>query len=387
MLAALLALSGAYLIYEGVAILLRLVAGPRTRTADTHDIAPRGRALAPVLGLLALLVIGITAFTASGGTSTAAPATGACNGHRELCGRRLDEVSLPATHNSMSAPLPGWFSSEQERPIPGQLEDGIRGLLIDTHYADKLENGRYRTVLGGPSDPAEDGLSDEQVAAAMRTRGRLGFKGKGERGIYLCHGFCELGATPLSQVLGQLRTFLVTHPDEVVVLVNQDEITPEDFVAPVRDAGLEPLAYRGPLKGELPTLREMIDAGQRLVLLAEQDAGAAPWYRPVYAGAVQETPFRFTKVAQLTDPRRRAASCAKNRGGTAAPLFLLNHWVSTDPVPLPSQATEVNARGPLLARARACERLRGRLPNLVAVNFYKRGDLFDVVDELNGVGG
>jgi hypothetical protein len=34
---------------------------------------------------------------------------------------------------------------------------------------------------------------------------------------------------------------------------------------------------------------------------------------------------------------------------------------------------------------RACERLRGHIPNLVAVNFYRRGDTFGVVDELNGV--
>ena len=52
---------------------------------------------------------------------------------------------LAATHNSMSAPGPGWISSEQDRPIAGQLEDGIRGLLIDTHYGDRFANGRVRT--------------------------------------------------------------------------------------------------------------------------------------------------------------------------------------------------------------------------------------------------
>jgi hypothetical protein len=45
----------------------------------------------------------------------------------------------------------------------------------------------------------------------------------------------------------------------------------------------------------------------------------------------------------------------------------------------------VNAYEPLLARARACERLRGRPVNLVAVDFYRRGDLLRVVDALNGV--
>ena len=45
----------------------------------------------------------------------------------------------------------------------------------------------------------------------------------------------------------------------------------------------------------------------------------------------------------------------------------------------------MNAYDPLLARVRACERLRRQLPNLVAVDFYRRGDLFRAVDTLNGV--
>ena len=34
----------------------------------------------------------------------------------------------------------------------------------------------------------------------------------------------------------------------------------------------------------------------------------------------------------------------------------------------------------------ACRAERGLLPNFVAVDFYGEGDLFDVVDELNGAG-
>ena len=46
----------------------------------------------------------------------------------------------------------------------------------------------------------------------------------------------------------------------------------------------------------------------------------------------------------------------------------------------------MNAYDPLLKRARECQRIRHHLPNLVAVDFYRRGDLFRVVDTLNGVG-
>ena len=68
-------------------------------------------------------------------------------------------------------------------------------------------------------------------------------------------------------------------------------------------------------------------------------------------------------------------------------MFLVNHWVTTDPIPLPSHARTVNAYDPLMRRLDACRRVRDHLPNLVAVNFYLRGDLFRAVDTLNGVAG
>ena len=331
---------------------------------------------------------GSAAFAASGGVDAPAAVPIECNGHRALCDARLDQVALPATHNSMSVPLPGWFAALQERPIDGQLADGIRGLLLDTHYGDALPNGRVRTVYDSPEDLrralAQDGVSPESAAAALRLRDRLGFRGEGERGIYLCHTFCELGATRLDGVLADLRDFLVTNPGEVVVIVNQDAITPADFVAAIREAGLEP--YAATLGAPLPTLGAMVSGGRRLVLLAENEAGEAPWYQLAYERLLQETPFVFEGPAALTDPAGLGATCRPNRGPAGAPLFLLNHWINTDPAPRPSNAALVNAYEPLLARARACARLRDRMPNLLAVDFYRRGDVFRVADTLNGVG-
>jgi hypothetical protein len=203
--------------------------------------------------------------------------------------------------------------------------------------------------------------------------------------MYLCHTFCELGATTLESVLDDLRDFLVSHPDEVLVVINQDYVTPEDFVGAVEEAGLEDLVYRGPVTGSWLTLREMIDTGERLVFLAENHAGAAPWYRLAYKTITEETPYTFPKVAQLTRPKKLPATCKPNRGPADAPIFLVNHWISTDPLPRPSDAEKVNAYEPLLARVRECRRLREHFPNLVAVNFYLRGDVFGVVDTLNGV--
>ncbi len=387
-------LVGVYLIYKGVMVILALVYHQPADTGEGEISRRRNFARQLAVPVIALVVIagGVTAFVAGGGTTQGAPAsvTGGCNGFEELCDRTLEQVVLPATHNSMSVPLPGWFSSEQETPIGTQLADGIRGLLLDTHYGDKLSGGKVRTDFGSNADiqkiAQQDGVSQESVDAAMRLRERLGFGGNGTRGMYLCHTFCELGNTLLSTALGQIHDFLATHPDDVMVIINQDYVTPDDFVKAIGDAGLTQYVFKDFDRSPQPTLREMIDSNQRLMLLAENHAGGAPWYRLAYKSLTEETPFEFRRVSQLTDPAKLPASCRPNRGPEHAPLFLINHWISTDPIPLPSSAAQVNAYKPLLARARECQKIRNHLPNLLAVNFYKEGNLFRVVNTLNGVG-
>jgi hypothetical protein len=385
------AAAGLYLVFVGVSSVLALVHQPRElKAAAPPRRGHRGRTVIATAVAGILIVVAIATFVGTGGTSTAAPTPDACNGSLSLCSRSLENVALPATHNSMSAPLPGWFASQQDRPIADQLHDGIRGLLIDTHYADRLPNGKLRTYVSDERQlrfqAQHDGVSPTAVDAALRTRERLGFSGEGTRGIYLCHAFCELGGTTLASVLSDLHDFLVANPGEVVVVINQDYITPADFVSAVQKAGLETLAYRGPTThGHWLTLRQMIDRNQRVLFLGENHAGAAPWYHPAYKAITKETPFSFSNPRQLTDASQLPASCRPNRGPANAPLFLVNHWITTDPVPLPSNAEKVNAYAPLVRRLRECQRIRHHIPSLVAVDFYRRGDLLRAVDMLNGV--
>jgi hypothetical protein len=387
---ALTILAGVALAFTGVDALLRIIYRPHAAAAPEEEGPPRKRrarlAAALAAAVVLLAAVGVLLGASRDETRAAAPRTGACNGHAELCGRTLPEVALLATHNSMSVPLPGWFSAEQDHPIARQLEDGVRGLLIDTYDGDQLGRRRVRTVIGKDSKLPVDAVSPQARAAALRLRARLGFRGKGTRHAFLCHTFCELGFTRLSAALEDVQAFLVNHPDDVLVVVNQDAIAPAEFVGAVKQAGLGTFVMTPPEGGDdWPTLREMIDTGRRLLIVAENREGSAPWYRLGYRGILQDTPYEFRRRRLLTHPADRARSCRPFRGGTAAPLFLMNHWISTDPVPRPSDARRVNARRPLLARAEACRRLRHRLPNLVAVNFYARGNGLAVVDALNGV--
>ena len=150
----LLAALGVYLIYEGIAAVLQVLNQPRKATPAAPRRLPGRRLVVPVLAAVVIVAL-VAGYVANGGTSTAAPARGACDGHRALCDRPLARVVLPATHNSMSGPTPGHFNVQQTHPIPRQLDDGIRGLLIDTHYADRLPNGRVRTDLSGKNALSE----------------------------------------------------------------------------------------------------------------------------------------------------------------------------------------------------------------------------------------
>jgi hypothetical protein len=212
----------------------------------------------------------------------------------------------------------------------------------------------------------------------MRVRDRLAGKEGGPRGVYMCHGFCELGATPLVDALRVIHSFLVENASEVLVLVIEDYVSAQDLAAAFTDSGLDGLVYQGPSGPPWPTLREMIDSGRRVLVTTESGRPGIPWLRPAFE-VMQETPYKFKTPAELSPE----ASCGPNRGGTKGSLFLMNNWVDTTPAPKPSNAKIVNARDALVARAKECRAERGKWPNLVAVDFYRTGDLFRAVRDLN----
>ena len=148
----------------------------------------------------------------------------------------------------------------------------------------------------------------------------------------------------------------------------------------IRDSGLVDEVYLGDAERPWPTLRELIDRDERVIVLAENHAGGAPWIHPQPA-VMQETPFHFTSAPRS----RRPTSCEPNRGGTAGSLLLVNHWVDTSPPPRVSIARRVNAHDFLAARVARCRERRAMLPNVVAVDFFRQGAAAQVVDELNRV--
>lgn len=320
---------------------------------------------------------------------TVSSATGAtrerpCNGSADLCGRTLDQVTLPGTHNSMSNAEYDWLLPNQQYSIPNQLELGVRAMLIDTHY-------------GVPSPGAgRSGIADAE-------------ENDPGAGTYLCHSLCLLGASDLTEEFGKIADFLSKHPREVLVFVVQDGIDPVDHAKAVEESGLIDYIYTGPTSS-YPTLRQMIATNQRVVMLSEGPTGTVPWFHDGYDGALQETPYNFRKresdpspgpntlttqqaIDLLTNPLTLDETCRPFRGDTTGALFLMNHWVNggltggvnDGTVPDPEVAQLLNQPDALVARAEACQQRRGKLPNIIAVDNFERGDTVDAARTLNGV--
>ncbi|MDY6863349.1 MAG: hypothetical protein SV062_10235 [Thermodesulfobacteriota bacterium] len=263
-----------------------------------------------------------------------------CNGYPELCSKRYDEVAYPTTHNAFDYAYGPefWFPPNQQFPITRQLEDGVRGLMIDIYEFNGIRPW----------------LKDE---------------------IYVCHGYCSLGGEPLVDVLGYVKEFLDNNPREVVTLIFECYVDHEPVVDAFDESGL--ISYvHSQTEGEMwPTLAEMIQNNKRLVVFTDKDGGSPDWYHDVWEFAV-ETHWDNKERSDLT--------CDFNRGDPDNDLFIINHFL-TKPLARRTLSLQVNFNPFLINRLEECRDTTGKVPNFVTVDFYAFGDLFEAVNIINGV--
>ncbi|MET9773963.1 PI-PLC domain-containing protein [Streptomyces sp. NPDC006367] len=292
------------------------------------------------------------------------PSPRICQGSAELCDVRYDEIAQLAAHNAMATTADRFIGPLQDPDIVGQLDAGVRVLLLDTHRWERPEE-------------VADRLSTSEFSPELRRRltGILERVNPPHPGLWLCHSVCGAGALELTPTLRQIGDWLRAHPTEIVTLIVQDGVDGAATRHAFERAGLTGLLHvphEDPDR-PWPKLGEMIDDGQRLVVFAEKADGPAPWYRNFYRYGM-ETPFAFRSPGEMT--------CLPNRGGTDKRLFLLNHFVTAGGGRRLDAGT-VNSRQAVLERVHDCERRRNRPVNFVAVDYATIGDARGAVDDLN----
>ncbi|KAF8953695.1 hypothetical protein CPC16_012068 [Podila verticillata] len=273
----------------------------------------------------------------------------ACNGYPSLCAKPYSEVSYATTHNAYAYTPPGALAANQDNDIPTQLKDGIRAFMLDAYMP--------------PSGATND--------------------------IELCHTSCSLlDAGPLSKVLGQMKTFMDANPNEVITIFweNAGNLAPAQFQTVYTAAGLSDYIYTQPVGNTTwPTLASMIASKKRLVNFIDDGADASvPWLMEEY-NFVFETPYAILKGAPYPCTVDRPKDQRKQ-------LYVLNHFISssinvggqTADLPQPGLAAQTN--GPdLVGHINDCQGVFSQNPTYVAVDFYEKGQILQLVAQLNGV--
>ncbi len=315
-------------------------------------------------GAVAVLPVLVVLAGAVGWPASAQAKTLVCNGSHALCARPYNDVTFAAAHNAMATSEDHFLGPAQDPSMVHQLDNGVRALLIDTHYwtPDAQAAAFLQTLPSG-------------IRAALAPYARVASYRL--PGTWLCHDICQLGATSLTSQLHDVSEWLARNPDEVVTFIVQDAITTGDTIRAVHDSGLIRYVATPPADpgGAWPTLGSMITSGKRVFIFAETGDVPGGWYRNFFRYA-SDTPFR--------NQTTQALACQPNRGNVKAPLLLVNDWV-TRAASSRREAAVANAKSFIVNQAKLCESRGRKRPNFIAVDFASIGDLQAAVDQLNGV--
>jgi hypothetical protein len=230
----------------------------------------------------------------------------------------------------MSAEQEEWLAPNHIYAIPTQLEDGIRALNIDTYW-----------------------WEDE---------------------AYMCHGFCEIGAQPLSYATDSIREYLEDVPNTVIIITFQSTLSAEQTLAPFLSSGLETELYTHILGSPWPTLRTLIENKNRLILFSNSDGGRIDGYMSQWEHWL-DNPYAAQEVTDF--------SCMPDRGDpNTATLYNINHFL-TNPTALPLLAEQANTATVFFDHIDRCIEESNRTPNQVLVDFYSIGSIIDVINSYN----
>jgi len=423
---------GALIAYVGAVQLLTIVGRPTdvpTRTAVVSELknfsfrSPAIRVTLASLVVLVTIIFGAWYTTSEARAKSIQNEERKCNGSANLCDKPLNEVAFLGSHNSMStASDPGWLFYEQNKSIPAQLDYGVRALMVKTHYgipttvnvtgANLVITDSLAELTVNPIEK-DDQYSNEEQKRAKQLQATVKVD-PSLRDVYLCHVYCEYGATKFSTALGYTRQFLVNNPNNVIMWFIGDYVSKSDTEKILGEAKLLDRVWFYDPNAPIPTLGQLIDSNRNLIMISEFSGAPPDWNVRGY-GIFQDTPFTFRKDADLfapgsskytgtetvTGPVPATApgldgteqwtpawtglpSCAPNRGTPSSPLFQINHWITpAGSAPTVDQARIVNGYDVLMPRVQDCMTQRSKFPTIIGVNFVEIGDARRVVDELN----
>lgn len=213
--------------YLAVTEILRLVRAITAQQAERRAVWPRVATIgATVVVIAGLVTAGFVLTTRGAAKAAQASKEQVCNTRKSLCDLRIDQVTFPGVHHAMaSSEYPGWLFAQQVGTITQQLHAGVRALNIDTHYGvpstARIPGQNTPVILTDKTAETVSHADDEDPVAAKRAAQLAAGAPKAadaQRGIYMCHSNFETGAVAFAEGLDEIKRFLVSHPDDVLML-------------------------------------------------------------------------------------------------------------------------------------------------------------------------
>ena len=259
-----------------------------------------------------------------------------CNGDINPCSKTYNEVSYLTTHNAFNSDQDGLLFPNQTYNISSQMNDGVRALMIDVY-----------DLFGTPT---------------------------------AYHSIFALGTIPLIDLFNDIKSFLDNNPNEVLTIILECYVSANDIEDILNQSSLDNYLYTHNNSLGWPTLQNMIDNDNRLIIFTDEDDANSSqlWYHYVWEHAV-ETHYSVNTINDF--------NCSFNRGDPANDLFILNHFVTHATLGhgLHAESMTVNSNPFFISRAMDCYTQTNKFPNFVTVDFYELGNGLDVVNQLNNL--
>ncbi|OLY85138.1 PI-PLC X domain-containing protein [Smittium mucronatum] len=294
-----------------------------------------------------------------------------CNGYKKLCDVPYNKVAFPTTHNSFAV-AGGGLASNQHREIPEQLNDGMRAFMLDAHSKKVPLANLAKDLIKRNIIPLAD--------------------------IHLCHGNCEvLDAGKMVKTLMKFNRFLEKNPNEIVTILieNYHGFTSDEIYSNFLHCGLKkymfnPSKYSN-LNSDWPTLRQLIETNQRLVVFSS-NKGGDPKIPQIMDESQYIAQTNYEVEHNSLQKSHPEFNCALNPPSPPKPLVVMNHFVQNRNtilgVKIQTSTTEgsslVNTKKSILDHYKTC-RLTQIFPNFIAIDFHDNQELFRAVASINRV--
>ena len=320
-----------------------------------------------------------------------------CNGNPAFCEKRFNEITYPTTHNSqsfipflnlpfdLSFPSIPWFQevasvininvNDQDLNLMKQLEDGIRAMklrvMVD-HHRTYTCHGMSFHLKGQIESKLCEKLPFELVRQTCKSE---------VHATEPC--FIDPAARPLAEVLLQLRSFLISHPREVITLFIEDDTESiENLTSAVEESGTSSYLYQQDVNLPWPYLKDLIEKDKRLVIFVHSslDDGRVELGNSRYFNSFSEfvwsSRYHFESVDDLIHDEPKSSDLTgqaftdRNKSPQNK-LWVLQHFITPAIAGNPNYALEVNKLKPLKGRVERYRKLLGTNPNFIWVDFYE----------------